>query len=93
MIDLSVPLHMDRDSRARRLYENLLAVGLIVDPVRDDRGEIDHLVVRVDLPAESPDDGGLPGVRRPVLGPQVANVVGSAEGGGDNVAVFPAVRR
>ena len=90
MID--APLHMDRGSRCRRVYEQLLSCGLIVSPVTDDRGEIDHLIVRVDLPPLGEGCGEKPavaGVGQPVLGTKVEEVVSATEGVGNNVTFFP----
>ncbi len=86
------PKHMDRGSRMDRLYTNLLAMGLVVDPIfaDDSYSEIASLSVRVDLPQQASDEAPTGGIGAPVFGPEVDNVVTSAERFGPNVADFPA---
>ncbi len=92
-------LHMDADSRNRRLYQWLAEMGLCVFPISapDDSNRIDYLMVSADLPAsirqgvgKEPPGGGIP---LPMTWPVVGNVVGPAESLGDSVVLMPTVRR
>ena len=51
--------HMDRWTRARRLYDHLLALGLWVEPVyaREQEGGIEYLRVGVSPPRHEHDQG------------------------------------
>lgn len=95
MADDVVPEHMDRWSRNRRLYETLKGMGLYVSPIpeADDPTRIKEMIVAADLPIQqAAEQSAQPSVVLAVQGPEVADVVGTAEGRGVNVVNFPAVR-
>jgi hypothetical protein len=82
---------MDRWSRNERLYQNLLSMGLVVDPIYEDGdpAKINYLVVSVDLPKthQAAEDPATAGVGGAMKRPQVAEVVGAAKGSGDGVVI------
>jgi hypothetical protein len=56
MKKIKEPLQMDRNTRNKRLYKNLLNMGLVVSPIFNS-GKIDHLIVSCDLPKKIPSYG------------------------------------
>lgn len=98
MSEPSLPEHMDRWSRNRRLYETLKGAGLYVVPVSesDDEARIDYLIVAADLPSFSQsvaENAAQSSIRSTVKGAKVVESVESAEGSGHGVVIdFPAVR-
>lgn len=95
MNSIVVPDHMDRWSRNQRLYETLKGMGLYVSPIPEanDPTRIKEMIVAADLPVqETAEQTAQASVVLAVQGPQVADVVGAAEGAGMNVVLFPAIR-
>ena len=102
MIDPFPPEHMDTYSRNERLYRFLLGMGLFVIPVRlgDNPSEIDYLHVSVAPETATkaaqrvPETSAETSVGDVVKGPEVGEVIRSAECDGNGVVIeLPSIRR
>lgn len=85
----NLPKHMDKWARNQRLYESLLKMGLVVNPIFADDyyTRIDWLQVSVDLPEALPPAG----IVFPIEGAKVGDIVTTPVADADNVVEFPTV--